>query len=192
MIRRHGWDWKKYTDRQYCQVCHNLIWKTDNLPFDGHATIAGVNVPIEIKKGDTSFGLADIRANQHEGLTAWMHKHKRPTWLALSMGTDRVNSHKPLRYRTWLLPWSVWLDIEDELQVVGFKSLPYSRDATNRKALLESNLTAVQRLASYELVWSTWPDGAGWAIPPGHIFARTYELLSWPKDVNTQSQLEFA
>jgi len=191
MIHNHGWDWKKYADSRYCPHCRQLLYKTDNLPFDGAATIGGIYVPIEIKEETSksgagkanSFSLSDIRENQHAGLTEWRLKHGRSTWIFLTMGHQQVNAYKqPYRRRSWLVPWSNWLTLEDWLRGAGYFSLPYSSDTTNRKALLERGLTAVDILLPFEVPWSKWENGYGWAVPREHVFALEYDLTIFPSE----------
>ncbi len=196
MIERHGWECRKLRDALMvtlnirCPHCgrpsthKKLAWQSET-PYDLKGEILGVSVPIEVKWAEKRFPFANeesgIRPKQREHLTGWQQKHKHPTWLALTMGTGRVNSMSdPHRRRTWLVPWNVWLEVEQKLLALNFKSLPMSPDTTNRQDLLRNELTAVQALAPYELKWKKWPDGSGWAVPQEHAFARSYELSFFP------------
>jgi hypothetical protein len=171
MLRLQGVEWQKFTDRQYCHVCHNLIWKTDNLPFDGQGTYLGRAIPIEIKQAETSFPFSDIRENQRAGLTAWEKNNDAPAWLAITMGTDRPNSNSNIKRRSWLVPWSSWVLQENLIREHGLKSMPYSAETTTRKIL--KKYSADSLLGEYEVKWI---PTHGWSIPRSHGFAAYYKL----------------
>ena len=171
MLRLQGVEWQKFTDRQYCHVCHNLFWKTDNLPFDGQGTYLGRAIPIEIKQAETSFPFSDIRENQRAGLTAWEKNNDAPAWLAITMGTDRPNSNSHIKRRSWLIPWSAWVLQENLIREHGLKSMPYSAETTTRKILKKYNADSL--LGAHEVKWI---PTYGWFIPESHTFASHYGL----------------
>ena len=177
MLRLQGVEWQKFTDRQYCQVCHHLTWKTDNLPFDGQGTYLGRAIPIEIKQAGTSFPFKDIRENQREGLTEWESKNCAPAWLAITMGTDRPNSNSNIKRRSWLVPWSTWVLQENLIREHGLKSMPYSAETTTRKILKKYNADSL--LGEYEVKWI---PTHGWSIPRSHGFAAYYKLKEFHDD----------
>ena len=177
MLRLQGVEWQKFTDRQYCQVCHNLIWKTDNLPFDGQGTYLGRAIPVEIKQAETSFPFNDIRENQREGLTKWERVNNAPAWLAITMGTDRPNSKSTRKRRSWLVPRNVWVLQENLIRANGLKSMPYSAETTTRKILKQYNADTL--LGMHEVKWIS---KHGWSIPRSHAFASHYGLKEFHND----------
>jgi hypothetical protein len=158
-------------------VCHKLIWKTDNLPFDGQGTYLGRAIPIEIKQAETSFPFSDIRENQRAGLTAWEKNNDAPAWLAITMGTDRPNSNSNIKRRSWLVPWSTWVLQENLIREHGLKSMPYSAETTTRKILKKYNADSL--LGEYEVKWI---PTHGWSIPRSHDFAAYYKLKEFHDD----------
>jgi len=175
LIRDLGGDWHKFRDRQYCPMCHNLIYKMDNVPFDGEAVINGFSIPIEVKSGQTAFPFGDIKEHQREGLLEWQRKHHRPAWLCLQMGIQPAGRGE-LQRRMWLVPMNIWLNVEELLQEADFKSLPYSIVSTNRKIIKEAGLTALDLLGPYELERIT----GRWAMPENHVFREIYYIFFNP------------
>lgn len=179
LIRSLGGDWKKFEDRRNCPHCHQLIYRVENVPFDGIGTLRSISMPVEVKSGKLTFPFADIKKHQRAGLADWMEKHGNSAWLCLQMGTQRVGSKSTPR-RMWLIPWTDWIEIEHLVEMAGgLKSLPYSVETSNRKTVKEHHLGAVTLLALYEL-W--WREGK-WVLPPLHSFRYHYLKDTMTKEI---------
>jgi sarcosine oxidase delta subunit len=188
LIRRHGWDWHKFQDARWCPHCHNLLYKTDGMPYDGEATIAGVKVPIEIKQEQNIFPFSTIRDNQRYGMQAWTKQHGHEAWLAITLGQDAVNARTPFRRRTFMIPTSIYYDIESSIILDGRVSIPMCQESASSAW---AEMTFVDLFAEYELPWSNWaPQSSGWSVPRDHIFAQTYPLLFFPRSVNIYPRKE--
>ncbi|MDP7444971.1 MAG: hypothetical protein QGF64_04770 [Candidatus Poseidoniia archaeon] len=173
MLKSHGCLWHKFRDRQKCQYCGKLVYKTDNLPYDGQAIFYGRAIPIEAKYARKSFALNEIRPNQRQGMSEWVKAQASPAWLALCMGHKRVNVNSDLRRKAWLIPWSAWLMVEKKLINNDLRSLAYSAEFRLRKDVKWAN--ALRLLFDYELKWHKWDTGkSNWSIPLHHVFNEHY------------------
>ena len=172
LIRSLGGDWKKFEDKRACPHCHKLLYRVDNRGYDGMATIRGISIPIEVKSGQRSFAFADLKPHQHEALLEWENKHGKQSWIALQVGTGRVNQKKEgLPRKFWLFPHVLFQRMEALLdETVGQKSIPYSLATTRNKLIHKYNLTLVEGYWDYEIIWM---DGK-WILPTWHVFRLYY------------------
>lgn len=188
LIRSLGGDYKKFADARYCPFCKKLLYKVDELPYDGQGVINGWAFPIEVKAADLSFDLSDLKGHQRAGLSEWQLRHKRPAWLGLQMGTQPVNTKGLFPRRLWLIPWTHWLDIEHDIANIGMMSLPYSPDATNRHAFIDNHVTAVELLKDYELKRVL----GMWKLPMKHEFRLYYNLSTSEEELPNAEQPRLA
>ena len=171
LIHDLGWDWKKFEDKRTCPKCMHMLYRVDNRPYDGIATIRGGSIPIEVKWAKERYAFSDLKEHQREGMADWQLKHGCMTWLFLQLGDKRVTAkNDPYRRRCWLLPLNAILDIEYTVSVYDLKSLAISKDTTNRKVVKEAKLHADSMLKNYELEWKK----GGWVLPPYHLFRQMY------------------
>ena len=182
LIRSLGGDYKKFADARYCPYCKKLLYKVDELPYDGQGVINGFAFPIEVKAADLSFDFADLKPHQRAGLSEWQKRHHRPAWLGLQMGTDPVNGKGAYPRRLWLIEWDAWLSFEEDVIAQGAKSLPYSPASTNRHAFIDNHLTATEMLKDYELVRIV----GGWHLSYAHLFRVHYGLPSDKEDTRAE------
>jgi hypothetical protein len=172
LIRDLGGDWKKFEDRRYCPHCKQLIYRVDNRPYDGMATIRGLAIPIEIKSGKKSLRFDQLKDHQREGLREWEKKHGNITWIALQMGVSRpISNPENIPLRFWLFPYKKFINMEGLLEeITEQKSLPYNKDTTRNKRIIEYSLTAYDLLWHWEIIWL---DGK-WSLPIWHPFRAKY------------------
>lgn len=79
-----------------------------------------------------------------------------PYFVFLTIGA-RVNAKagSPEKKRSWLVPFHKMIEIIEELESLGTKTLPAVLTSDYRIALRQAKLSAVTRLAAYELEWIT-------------------------------------
>jgi hypothetical protein len=165
-----GADWKKFEDRRYCPICHNLIFRVDNQPFDGLGVIYGRAFAVEIKAAELAFRFADIEPHQRAGLIEWQHRHIAHAWLGLQMGTAPANARSGTPRRLWLIDWDWWMQFEAGIQQMGRLSLPYSTQTTNRIDMRTAGIGAVDSLGT----WALEHIKGGWKMPETHPFYQKY------------------
>jgi len=110
---------------------------------------------VEAKQGGESWDIKDFTPTQ---ITV-MNEHARKGgegYLFLELGTGRA----PAGRSAWLVPWSMWLVIQEEMLQNGQSSLRFEQTARSRMPL------AKYTLQNFELEWK---DG-GWTIPSSHVF----------------------
>jgi penicillin-binding protein-related factor A (putative recombinase) len=172
LIHDLGWDWKKFEDKRFCPFCKKLQYRVDNMPYDGIATIKGRAIPVEVKSGTTRFGFNELKEHQREGLINWQKKHGAMAWLYLQMGVSRVDSSLGDRLRSWLMPISHFLQVENLVKgIYKYEGVALSEETTNRRDIIDNKLYATQLFKNYELAWI---EKQGWSIPEGHLFRLTY------------------
>ena len=150
-----------YSNTTTCPQC-----KTNIYPQPDRPDIVCLRRGVECKIAAMSFSFDSISDGQRE----WANQRTTEGfsyWLALEMGEEKPNSKSENRKRAWLIPWSIWLDIEQIIiDKVGTKTLNLIAGKGSRKVAQEEHLDAINLLSDYELVWkeSTWniPDNHPW------------------------------
>lgn len=136
------------------------------------AVRAGRGVYVEIKCGEDSFDLRNWRPNQRAWALEWAIGTGTDYYIWLRMGTQdpRVSVDKPLRKRTWLVPYHPMIQIVGLVESLQF-ALPYRTTKNHTLAMRERQYDAVTLFADYELSWAG--DGR-WSIPETHVFHQAY------------------
>ncbi|KPK19761.1 MAG: hypothetical protein AMJ70_08545 [Dehalococcoidia bacterium SG8_51_3] len=167
-----GWDWKKFEDRRYCPNCRALLYRVDDRPYDGMATVNGIAIPIEVKASKLNFAFSELKKHQEDGMLEWQEKHNRykGCWIFLQMGDQKPNSKQPNRRRCWLITLNAFLDIRTLCSMMETQTLPYSEETTNRKKLKDLQISATTLLGKWELKWIP----GGWSLPREHLFNTYY------------------
>jgi hypothetical protein len=164
--KRLGIHWHKYADRQKCQHCYQLVWKTDT-QVDGEFVYKSVKTVVEVKQSENNsnrWAFSDpekgIRGNQVNLLNHWGEEHCMPfVFIVLAVENHRA----PTNRGAFLVPWHDWKTTEKFLLSQGQKSI---RLRGGRM------LTAEETLAAYQLDWAkkTECHPSGWVLPLAHPF----------------------
>jgi len=162
----------KWTDMRMCPHCHELLYKSENM-VDYMIVAWNYASLVECKQGEDSFPFADENAGLRPNQRAWLSEWElfgRPSWLFLELGTGRAPNDR----NAWLIPWTIWLYYESQLEVVNRKSMPWR---PNRQS---KGFDAVGMLKHYQL---NWVPTKGFVIPTptedrNHFFWARYDELN--------------
>ena len=163
LLKGHGFWPIHFQDASICPKCRFEIRPPIGRP-DIIAIRPDRTIVVEVKTfpRGKSFPLDAIRPEQRRWLDAWTEVGGL-AYLGLGTTEGTAGSESNPRY-CWLVPWSIWLGVEDVLSPFQ-ASLPLLAGKGYSTALQEQHLDAIHLLAGWELRWSK-----GW-----HPQAATYE-----------------
>jgi hypothetical protein len=114
----------------------------------------------------TTFSFSTITASQRQWLNNFQEDadrgHGPGAYLALGMRHGQAGAKKLPRH-LWLVPWSMWLRVEDKLRTYQ-ESLPLNVIKGLRKEIQENKLTAYRLLKPWALEWYD----SCWHLPANH------------------------
>lgn len=147
------------------------IWASFHDPL---SPAFGATAFIEAKIGKESWSFSEWRDDQRNWAKTWAHVGRY--WLAIGMGVKRPHTNDIEARRIFLIPGEEVLLTEQMMEeVAGLKSIPFIAAYTNRKAVAQYNLSAVNLWSKWVLDWN-----GGWCVPSHHPFYTIYIENSIP------------
>ena len=158
MLTSFGFDVKHYEDAIVCPRCKHLIIPERGRPdlVAMHPQRQGLYVEVKVfPRGKTAFPFSNISPEQREFLGDWSDRGGL-AYLGLGTVEGRPDRREKPR-RAWLIPWHVWLMVEEVLTPIQ-ASLPLYAERAKFTAIREGDMDAVNLLAGWELSWKS----GGW------------------------------
>ena len=151
MMREQGYYAHKWGDVRYCPFCKTPLPKAEKKP---DFLIAKDYAFVEAKGASDAWTFdGDFRPNQRE----FMDNNTMRSWIFVEMGDGRAPNGKI----AFLVPWTTWKVIEEQLLSTGFHSVLIKKTEKSRAPAIKEYLSQ-----DYFLEWGK----GGWTIPENHIW----------------------
>lgn len=156
-MRHYGYYVHKWGDARYahCPFCNKtfVLPKAEKKP---DFLVAKNYVYVEAKGAKDSWNYADdFRPNQVE----FMNANPRNSWIFVEMGTGRAPEGK----LAFLMPWTEWLDIAEQLEATGYKSVLFEQTSRSKAPAIRQYVPE-----DYFLQW----NNSQWKIHNNHPWWR--------------------
>ena len=160
----------KNTDGINCPRCFSVVVPASGGVPDYSLTVRGFGTVIEVKAGADRINFNQITPEQREHMNWWQMKSEGTAWLAVFIGTDRVNTASLMRKRLFLVEWDYWQEYEET--ILEYEKYKYAGIASiNGMRIQNEWLTISEACSQYECVW----EKGIWHIPfYYHPFAIKY------------------